>query len=553
MIKLKNVDYLFCIIKADQTFISVNAAFKKHFPSIFLPPTTIEKIEFWAQISSFNTNSVQKHYFIDLESELTKHHIRFRVNLIVNKKDSSVSMYLKSVIDNTNKSFLMKNLLQKSDDLIFVKNSNFDFIYVNQAFSDFVELPVKSIIGKKVLDILPEKAAIDCMNSDYEALVIENVSLLRDSVIKDAYVEMNKTAFSWSNEKIVGGIIRSQSKLKDLEKKLVERELFITSLLDNLKEGILVLDDNFHIIGQNTKKIWPLFNKPVAKAQSIFEIEPFNRIENLHQQLDHCLQKKIHLAIKHHFEYHDKTHVLTLKINPLSNKNQTYLIILFEIDNEEAVLSDQLQTEVVKNIQLSKELNDFQENRLLTIASELHDNVCQILTAALFQVEMISKADTVHTPEIINSIKNALIALKFIIRKSNIDKLKNLPLKEAITSLIEDFLALKIVTIDFTYQSNKQFNNFEQVNILRILQEIFTLTTRHTVAKHIRLSVKDDGAITSFCISDNGIDLQLDKSDDKNENVAIKNIINRIQLIGAKVSIESDKDSTKFNIKIKNT
>ena len=66
----------------------------------------------------------------------------------------------------------LKNILDVdlNKDLIFIKNSNFEYIYVNSIFCQLFNLNTEEIIGKKDKDFFEDKnAVLICQQSDIKA------------------------------------------------------------------------------------------------------------------------------------------------------------------------------------------------------------------------------------------------------------------------------------------------------------------------------------------------------------------------------------------------
>ena len=67
----------------------------------------------------------------------------------------------------------LKNILDVdlNKDLIFIKNSNFEYIYVNSIFCQLFNLNTEEIIGKKDKDFFEDKnAVLICQQSDIKAI-----------------------------------------------------------------------------------------------------------------------------------------------------------------------------------------------------------------------------------------------------------------------------------------------------------------------------------------------------------------------------------------------
>lgn len=80
---------------------------------------------------------------------------------------------------NKNIDFFIKNVLNLdlNKDVIFIKNSNFEYIYANSKFCDLFNINLKNLIGKKDIDFISDKILLKtCEQSDL--YVFENNYLI---------------------------------------------------------------------------------------------------------------------------------------------------------------------------------------------------------------------------------------------------------------------------------------------------------------------------------------------------------------------------------------
>ena len=94
--------------------------------------------------------------------------------------------------------FFLEKLLDHTKDIVFYKNDELSYQYVNQAFADFVRLEKAEILNKKDEDLLPEELIPQCAAS--ERLALEQGK-------STAFEKFMDTVFKVSKTKIKDGIL----------------------------------------------------------------------------------------------------------------------------------------------------------------------------------------------------------------------------------------------------------------------------------------------------------------------------------------------------------
>lgn len=133
---------------------------------------------------------------------------------------------------------IFKSFINSTSDIIFLKNGEFEHIFINDAFAEFVGMEKEEIIGKTTYELLPPNLAEQCRNSDKKALDSEEIIITEETLENQVY-ETKKFKVDLKENGIgLGGIIRDITERKKVEKILrkSEREL---KKLNRIKSEIL--------------------------------------------------------------------------------------------------------------------------------------------------------------------------------------------------------------------------------------------------------------------------------------------------------------------------
>lgn len=148
----------------------------------------------------------------------------------------------KGIIAKKNKIFL-NNVLNSTDDLIYYKNIDLEYIGCNGAFESFFNLKLENIIGKRDEDIFGEKILDVCKNCVSDLDIINNNSCLQ----KSAWIEINNESrfFSIKKAPLVnkkGEILGLVGVLRDITKDYNIKTRFQT-ITDGIGDGLYVTDE----------------------------------------------------------------------------------------------------------------------------------------------------------------------------------------------------------------------------------------------------------------------------------------------------------------------
>jgi len=186
---------------------------------------------------------------------------------------------------------------------------------------------------------------------------------------------------------------------------------------------------------------------------------------------------------------------------------------------------------------------EIREETLRNISWELHDNIGQLLTLAKIQVD-IAKEDINRLPEVTETITKSLTELRALSKLINPDAIKSLSLTEVIALEIERFNRLQF--IEASLSSNTEVRILDdkaEIIIFRILQEFFSNTIKHSRASKLHVNVRYDIDKLMIHAKDDGVGFDMKSvMSRKSRGIGLCNMKNRAELIGAEVTLHSEKE-----------
>jgi signal transduction histidine kinase len=247
-------------------------------------------------------------------------------------------------------------------------------------------------------------------------------------------------------------------------------------------------------------------------------------------------------------------------INQSNNINRKNSIILFSTilffllsilgfnfykrkKSEQAII---LQQEISTQQEIAiKEVIEAEERERKRIASDLHDGVGQLLTAAKFNLSGISNQLTALTETQKNIFEKALSMVDESAKEVRLvshNIMPNALIKRGLANTIKEFIekiennAIKI-NLQTEGLQNELAENTEIV-IYRVIQECVNNVIKHSKANTLDISIINDAEGLAVSLEDNGIGFD-NKLLDKIEGIGLKNIQSRINYLKGSVEFDS--------------
>nr|WP_294936550.1 ATP-binding protein [uncultured Flavobacterium sp.] len=221
----------------------------------------------------------------------------------------------------------------------------------------------------------------------------------------------------------------------------------------------------------------------------------------------------------------------------------TLLLLFFFFQKKKSkFLIDRIESELLFQSELTKSKIEIKEQTLTNVSRDLHDNIGQILSVALMQMNILITNEENYTKENLEDIKElinkSLNEIRILTKLINGDITIQSNFIDTVSEDLNRITKLKKMHCNLEVRGEIQKINREHETIIyRILQEAISNILKHSHSETIlidisfgrnkcRISVIDSGR--GFCY----------KSCEKGSGIF--NMKNRAELIGAKLSVVSE-------------
>jgi two-component system NarL family sensor kinase len=192
---------------------------------------------------------------------------------------------------------------------------------------------------------------------------------------------------------------------------------------------------------------------------------------------------------------------------------------------------------------------EIQENTMRLIGEELHDNVKQQLVFVSRSLSTMAYTSTIEEDkEVLNTtgsyVDKAIKDIQHLSNTLHTERITEEGLIPTIKAEVANINRLGVLTVN--YDSDLYYNYFNgktTIFLYRMLQESLQNILKHAQATHVNIKVYcSDEETFVIEIQDNGIGFNLADEKErigKSGGVGVKSMLNRANLIGAKINIES--------------
>ncbi|MFZ4741791.1 MAG: PAS domain S-box protein, partial [Bacteroidales bacterium] len=160
--------------------------------------------------------------------------------------------------------------INSTDDITFLKDENLRYLIINQATIDFFGKKKEEIVGSTDFELMDEKSANYCLNTD-KKVIRENKLSINEELVNDRIYETHKFPVKMKNGLIgIGGIVRDITERKQVEETLRESKISLDDAQEIAKMGSWELD----VITQKqkwSKNYFRLFNLQPFEIEPTFE------------------------------------------------------------------------------------------------------------------------------------------------------------------------------------------------------------------------------------------------------------------------------------------
>jgi two-component system sensor histidine kinase UhpB len=186
-----------------------------------------------------------------------------------------------------------------------------------------------------------------------------------------------------------------------------------------------------------------------------------------------------------------------------------------------------------------------QEAERRRIASGLHDEVGQVLTGILLQLDALAAADDesrrAKTEEAKQSIRQALEEVRRIAQELRPELLEHLGLVSALTELSRTFAQASGVEVERRFATNlPHLSDEAELAIYRVAQEGLTNVARHAGASRVEVTLEPGAKSVVLRVADDGRGMNASSSQDGRGG--LRGMRERAVLVGGALAVKPGSD-----------
>jgi two-component system, NarL family, sensor histidine kinase UhpB len=187
-----------------------------------------------------------------------------------------------------------------------------------------------------------------------------------------------------------------------------------------------------------------------------------------------------------------------------------------------------------------------QEAERLRVARGLHDEVGQVLTGVLLQLDLLRTADESsrerEIEETKESVRQALEEVRRIARELRPEMLEHLGLVSALTELSRKFADQSGIQVERRFADElPPLSDEAEIAVYRVAQESLTNVARHADAKHVEVTLQPGADSVVLRVADDGRGLP-DTTTSQNGHNGLRGMRERAILVGGALAIKRSHD-----------
>jgi two-component system, NarL family, sensor kinase len=232
------------------------------------------------------------------------------------------------------------------------------------------------------------------------------------------------------------------------------------------------------------------------------------------------------------------------------------LLILFYNNRKKQMIKEKEQMKDLFEKQLLQSKLEIQQQTLDSISREIHDNVGQILSLAKVQLNIMEQknaTDPTLLKQTKESVTQAMAELRDIARNLSSEQNRSFNWIVSIENEIGKINKSGILKAHLELTGDNFLNEPYKLIVFRIIQEGLQNILKHARASEIYLRIMQSPQGTCIILQDNGTGFLFQEVLKENRGIGLRNMYTRAELIGAKLSIDSNLSSgTTLNLTIPN-
>ena len=462
-----------------------------------------------------------------------------------------------------------RNLIEHlSEGVILIQDDIVKF--TNQAICDLTGYTQEELFGKEFIDFInleevPE--VVDKYNErDYQSewspyeisLTLKNGNTLD--------FEFKATPTTYLGEDAILVLARDISERKKAAEALVESEEKFRMLVEQSPLSIQIFNKDGYLDQVNNafKKLWGLNDescKEVLENYNILNDREANDLGVLNFIKEAFKGSPVVLPT---IEYNGDNTLKELseglsgnkcwvqgRLYPVKNNDEVIKVVLIEENMTESKQKEQEIFDYQKRLQdLALELTYAEEKQRKQIATDLHDDVGQLLASSRMQIAAINTSldkETIlkKTQDVSKGLLNAIKATRQAIFELSPPQLNEIGLEAALSDWMEEEMEVKY-SIQTVFQGeDRKYALSKEVRYLlyRCIRELLLNIVKHASATQVILNISEKEKVLCISVEDNGIGFNYDPNEKGSATAGfgLFSIRERIQNIGGTLDIETNK------------
>ncbi|MEO8234366.1 MAG: ATP-binding protein [Flavobacterium sp.] len=219
-----------------------------------------------------------------------------------------------------------------------------------------------------------------------------------------------------------------------------------------------------------------------------------------------------------------------------------FVLFYFFQKKKSKFLIEKMEADLLFQSELTNSKIEIKEQTLTNVSRELHDNIGQILSVALMQMNIIIENDDEYTKKELKNIKElvnkSLNEIRLLSKIMNGDIFVNTNFIKSISDDLKRIAELKKIKYQLNVNGEIQkINKEHQTIIYRILQESIANILRHSHSETIAIEIFFSSNNCKINIIDTGKGFDYKK---ESSGIGLANIKTRVALIKATLKIHSE-------------
>ena len=205
------------------------------------------------------------------------------------------------------------------------------------------------------------------------------------------------------------------------------------------------------------------------------------------------------------------------------------------------LLLDKHKAEQRYEDEIFKSRIEIQEQALKNVSWELHDNIGQLLSTAVMQINIMSTSIEDKTAESLQDVRklvgDSLQEIRSLSKTLNHEVIQNVGLEKSIQVELKRFEKLNFLTPSLTVTGEEVYiNPKDEIILYRIIQEFFSNTIKHAEASKLDVTLDFSPEQLHITIQDNGVGFDMKSVQ---ANSGLLNMKSRASLVNADLEYTS--------------